>query len=70
MIKSENDPQSDINWKNKGVRTPAKNKKLAIGLKLDVIRKLENGMEVMEVATSLNLSDGTVRSKRKNKLKI
>ena len=52
--------------KKKKVRTTAINKKLSIGLKLDVLRKLQNSMKVMEVATSLNLSDGTVRSIRKN----
>ena len=43
------------------MRTTAKNNKLSICLKLDVLRKLKNGMKVMEVATSLDLSDGTVR---------
>ena len=63
-------PKVIVIEKNERVRTSAQNKKLGICLKLDVLRKLQNGMKVMEVVTSLNLSDGTVTSIRKNRLKI
>ena len=59
-----------VTEKKNRVITTTKDKKLSIGLKLDVLRKLQNGMKVMEVAPSLNLSDGTVRSIRINRLKI
>ena len=39
--------------KKKRVRTFAKNEKLSVGLKLDVLRKLQNGMKVMEVPISI-----------------
>ena len=51
-----------VTEKNNRVITTAKNKKLSIGLKLDVLWKLQSSMKVMEVVgTYLNLSDGTVR---------